>query len=102
MDLMEFFYTDEDTNSIPINVVLKSEFSTWKKVQSEALQNWIETAQFKPKPSALLCVPNSQGKLDSVLVIADDQDLTWTLGSCRKGVNRVGSNKPERTCSGVV
>ena len=71
-----------DTNSIPINVVPKSEFSAWKKVQSVELQNWIETAQFKPKPSAFLCVPDTQGKLASVLVITDNQDLTWTLGSC--------------------
>ncbi len=84
MDLTEFFYTEEDTNSIPINVVLKSEFSTWKKVQSDALQNWIETAQFKPKRSALLCVPDAQGTMDSVVVVADEQDLTWTLGSCVK------------------
>ena len=46
-DLMQYFYTDEDSNSIPINVVLKSEFEKWKSAQSEYLCNWIETSRFK-------------------------------------------------------
>ncbi len=86
MDVMQYFYTDEDTNSIPINVVHKSEFSAWKKAQSQILQNWLETTQFKPKPSAILCVPGEQGKLDSVLAIANNENATWALGSCAKSL----------------
>ena len=80
---MQYFYIGEDTSSIPINVVEKSEFSNWKKEQSETIQNWIHTSQFKAKPSALLCIPDAQGKLSSVLVIAN-QEMIWTLGSCAK------------------
>ncbi len=83
-DLMQYFYTDKDTNSIPINVVLKSEFSTWKKNQSKYLQNWIEASQFKAKTSNVLRIPNMQGGLEKVLVIAEIENLTWCLGLCAK------------------
>lgn len=83
-DLMQYFYTQEDTNSIPINVVLKSEFSTWKKNQSEYIQNFLETSQFKAKPNNILSVPNAQGELDSVVVIANPENITWCLGACAK------------------
>ena len=83
-DLMQYFYTDKDINSIPINVVLKSEFTTWKKSQSEFLQNWLEASQFKAKPSNVLRIPNANGELESVLVAADHEDITWCLGACAK------------------
>ena len=83
-DLMQYFYTDEDSNSIPINVVLKSEFTEWISAQSEYLNNWIETSRFKAKACSVLCVPNVQGKLESVLVIADTDNMTWSLGACPK------------------
>ena len=83
-DLMQYFYTDKDTNSIPISVVLKSEFSTWKKNQSKYLQNWIEASLFKAKTSNVLRIPNAQGALDKVLVVADIENLTWCLGLCVK------------------
>ncbi len=83
-DLMKYFYTDSDTTSIPINVVLKSEFSHWKKTQSEYLNNWLKTSQFKAKPSEVLCVPNKDGALESVLVIADDEENIWSLAACPK------------------
>ena len=79
---MQYFYTDEDTSSIPINVVLKSEYKAWEKSQSVTVQNWIKTAQFKPKSSAVLCIPNKVGELDSVLVVSENEDSTWALGTC--------------------
>ena len=84
MDLMQYFYTEKNTNSIPIDVVLKSEFSTWKKSQSEYIQNWINSSQFKPKPSNILCIPNSTGVINSVLVIAELDNMIWALGRCTK------------------
>ena len=83
-DLMQYFYTNEDSNSIPINVVLKSEFSDWMNTQSGYLKNWIETSKFKAKASSLLCIPNAQGELDKVLVIAGANNMIWCLGDCPK------------------
>lgn len=86
MDLMQYFYTGENTNSIPVNVVLKPEYSAWKKSQPEYVQNWIASSQFKAKQNASLCIPNSEGKLDSVLVIADEVNLTWAMSNCPKSL----------------
>ena len=81
---MQFFYKELDDNSIPINIVIKSEYNNWKKQQSEYWQNWINTSQFKPKPNNVLRIPNQEGELEAVLVIADLEDMTWCLGFCVK------------------
>ena len=83
-DLMQYFYTKEDTSSIPINVVLKSEYSNWKKSQPEILQNWIAASEFKAKANSALKIPNAQGDLESVLVIAEAENMVWCLGGCAK------------------
>lgn len=85
MDMMQNFSFQKDTNSIPISVVQKSEFSNWKKSQPKTIQNWIQTAQFKPKASALLSVPDETGNLALVVVIAESE-LTWALGNCVKSL----------------
>ncbi|MFK7815618.1 MAG: M17 family metallopeptidase [Gammaproteobacteria bacterium] len=83
-ELMQYFYSEADVNSIPINIVIKSEFVNWKKEQPEYWQNWINVSKFKPKPSNVLCIPSTEGNLEAVLVIADLDDLTWCLGGCAK------------------
>ncbi len=83
-DLMQYFYTDTDISSIPINIVFKSEFTSWKNEQSENWQNWIGASQFKAKANNVLCFPSSEGTLEAVLVIADEKDIIWCLGRCAK------------------
>ena len=83
-NIMQYFYNETDVDSIPINIVLKSEFNNWKKQQSQYWQNWINASQFKSKPNNVLCIPNQEGELEAVLVIADLHDMTWCLGSCAR------------------
>lgn len=83
-ELMQYFYSEVDVNSIPINIVIKSDFANWKKKQSEYWQNWVNVSQFKPKPSNILCIPSEEGNLEAVVVIADLEDITWCLGACVK------------------
>lgn len=81
-DLMKYFYEGDHANSIPIQIVFQSEYKEWKSKQEDSIQNWIQTSCFKPKPNHHLCIPNAQGNLDSVLVIAGQENTTWSLGSC--------------------
>ena len=82
MDFMQNFYEEEKVNSIPIHIVFQSDFKEWQDKQAESIQNWIQTACFKPKPNQHLCIPNAQGNLDSVLVITDRENTIWALGNC--------------------
>lgn len=86
MDLMQNFYTNEDTNSIPIYIVLKTEFKTWKSKQTKPVQNWLVTSQFKPRVNKTLAIPDSDGNIQSVLVVADAENLTWALGGCHRAL----------------
>ena len=82
IDAMKCFYTGENSNSVPIDIVFRSDYKKWKSKQPAFIQNWIQTACFKPKPSWHLCIPNSQGCLDSVLAIADQENTMWALSHC--------------------
>ncbi len=85
-DLMQYFYEGDHANSIPIQIVFRSEYKEWKNKQDNFIKNWIQTSCFKPKPNHHLCIPNAQGNLDSVLVIADQEKITWSLGGCPRSL----------------
>ena len=70
-NLMQYFYDGKNTDSVPIHIVLHSDYKEWESKQEERIRNWIRSSCFKPKPSKHLCIPNTKGDLDSVLVIAD-------------------------------
>ena len=86
MDVMQHFYISENSNSIPVHVVLKPEYPTWKKNQSQYVQNWIASSQFKGKHNTSLCIPNTEGTLDSVLVIANPDNLVWAMSNAPKSL----------------
>ena len=80
--MMQYFYEGNSENSIPINIVFRSDYKKWLGEQSEFIQNWIQSSRFEAKANHHLCIPNSQGNLDSVLAISDQENTTWTLGKC--------------------
>jgi len=84
VELMKYFYTDQDSSSIPVHIVLKPEFNNWKKKQAESIQEWIAASNFKAKKNSMLTIPNAQGGMQSVLVIAEPEKLIWCLGQCAK------------------
>ncbi len=99
-DLMQYFYTDKNINSTPINIVLRSHYKEWQLKQEEQVQNWIASSGFKPEPGKHLCIPNTKGGLDSVLVITDQENTIWALGDCAKSLpegNYHIAAKPENT-----
>ena len=81
-DLMQYFYDDGHADSVPINIVSKSNYKKWIAKQDKVTQNWVQSSSFKPKSNNHLCIPNAKGDLDSVLVITDQENTIWVLGNC--------------------
>lgn len=81
-DTMQCFYTGENPDSIPVNIVFRPDYEKWKNSQAEFVQNWLQTACFEAEPNRPLCIPDTNGSLDSVLVIAERENTIWALGNC--------------------
>ena len=81
-DSLQCFYTGDDPRSIPVNIVLRSQYEDWKGNQPCAVQNWLQTACCRPEPNQPVCIPDTKGRLASVLVIVERENVIWSLGKC--------------------
>ena len=81
-EIMQCFYKGKTTESIPIHIIYQTNYKTWLKDQPDLFKNWIHSSDFKPKPSNYICIPNKNGTIDSVLVIANQTNLSTALGKC--------------------
>ncbi|MCY4420141.1 MAG: leucyl aminopeptidase family protein [Gammaproteobacteria bacterium] len=81
-DSLQCFYTGDDPRSIPVNIVLRSQYEDWKSSQSRAVQNWLQTACCRTEPNQPVCIPDTKGRLASVLVIVERENIIWSLGKC--------------------
>ena len=79
-DSLQCFYTGKVADSIPIHVVFCTDYEGWKGRQSSFVQNWLQTACIRPEPNHPVCIPDTQGRLASVLVIAERENILWSLG----------------------
>ncbi len=99
-DLMHYFYDEQHDDSVPINIVTKENYKEWKAKQGKFTQNWIQSSGFQPKANKYLCIPNTDGGLNSVLVITDQENTIWTLGDCPQSLPAGHyhiAEKPENT-----
>ncbi len=79
-DSLQCFYTGKVSDSIPVHVVFHADYAGWKGRQSPVVQNWLQTACIRPEPNRPVCIPDTQGRLASVLVIAEPENILWSLG----------------------
>lgn len=86
LTLSQCFYEDSDSASTAVTIVLQKDYGEWKKEQTEFVQNWLQTSEFKAKASQYICIPDEQGIVASVLVIANQENPIWALGSCSRSL----------------
>ena len=82
IDTLQCFYTGEVPDSIPVKTVFCTDYEDWKCSQPPHVQHWLQTVCFKPKPSHPVCIPDMGGRLGSVLVIVERENIIWSLGNC--------------------
>ena len=82
LSLLQCFYEDNNAASIPIHIVLQKDYKEWRKEQPKYVQNWLETSGFKAKATQHISIPDEQGAVACVLVIAKQKNPIWSLGSC--------------------
>lgn len=85
-DSLQCFYTGKAPDSIPVNIVFRADYENWKSRQSRSVQNWLQTACTRPEPNRPVCIPDTRGRLASVLVIAERENILWSLGRCPRSL----------------
>jgi leucyl aminopeptidase len=80
--MLNCFITKLDTLATPILLIPQKSSAEWIAKQNEFTRNWlIATNNMKWEVGATLLIPNSSGKIQSVVCcIADDKDY-WSVGS---------------------
>ncbi|MXY14716.1 MAG: leucyl aminopeptidase family protein [Proteobacteria bacterium] len=86
IDSLQCFYTGKVLDSIPVNIVFRTDYENWKNRQSRSVQNWLQTACTKLEPNRPVCIPDTKGRLASVLVIAERENILWSLGRCPRSL----------------
>ena len=85
-DGLQCFYTGKVSGSIPVNIVSRSNYENWKSRQSRSVQNWLQTACTGLEPNHPVRIPDTRGRLASVLIIAERENILWSLGRCPRSL----------------
>jgi leucyl aminopeptidase len=64
---------------VAIVLVAQSDYASWLAAQSKSTQRWLEVSQFKAPGT--LNIPNAEGEIAFVLVVASDTQSMWSLSS---------------------
>ena len=77
---MAFSLIDDDVEAVPITVLSKGEFETWREQVSAPEREWLAATGFSAEPGKMSLVPDEQGRLGRVLVgTPDEGSAMWGL-----------------------
>ncbi|MBU2862549.1 leucyl aminopeptidase family protein [Reinekea forsetii] len=66
-------------SGIPIVLIAQSQFDSWLQAQAKPTQQWLSNNDFSTPGH--ISIPNSEGDIESVLVVASDVHSIWSLSS---------------------
>src|SRR5688572_9446042 len=67
--------------SIPLYVILTTEFSQWLEQQDAVVINWLKTTNFRADNGGVSFIPDASGKLARVIFCMSDPKNIFTVGS---------------------
>ena len=79
--MLPCFVTRNAKNAIPIKIVLQTGYSGWLKKQSKFIQQWLASNQFRGEAGNVSLIPDSSGKLASVICCISDMKNLWCVGN---------------------
>ena len=85
--LNAFIKKSEAKSPIKIHLVEESRMEEWKKSQDKAVQNWLNTNQYKGKKGQFLAIPNKEGKTEDILCAIGHNDNLFALSSLAGTLN---------------
>jgi len=73
-------YIAEARDTIPIELVLVNDYSSWLAKQTAITKNWLTTTQYKPEPGAAQNIPDANGKPEKIICCVADFANLWSIG----------------------
>lgn len=78
--MLTSFTTRQSKKSIAIKLISQTEFPIWLKQQPHFTQTWLTTNQFKGEAGNVSLIPDTTGKLQTVLCCVSDSNNFWAVG----------------------
>lgn len=80
---MDIFISDEH-HALPIEVVFQENYKTWFDGQDDTTQNFLTYQKMEGRAGQIAVLYDSQGQVDYVVVIADQEDALGSFGGLPK------------------
>lgn len=74
-------YTNKASTSAPIITVPVSQIGDWIAKQTQPIQTWLQTTQFRHEAGQWRLIQNDQGRIQCVLCCVGDQFNLWDVGA---------------------
>jgi leucyl aminopeptidase len=77
---MAFSLIDDDAGAVPITVLAKDRFETWREQAPACERDWAAATGFSAEPGKSALLPDKEGRLGRVLVgLPEEGSATWAL-----------------------
>src|SRR3954466_14432737 len=77
---MAFSLIDDDAGAVPITVLAKDRFETWRGQAPACERDWAAATGFSAEPGKSALLPDKEGRLGRVLVgLPEEGSATWAL-----------------------
>lgn len=67
-------FTDSSSSALPLHVMERGQFGSWRESLSPALQAWVDAQQFSAAPGTLVLLPGEHGIAAAAIGIGDPLD----------------------------
>ena len=78
---MDYFYFSASETEIPIELMTKTEYDEYIDTSLEFKATWLLSSNRSVKEGNHYLIPNSEGKLDQVIVIVDTDFSMWSIAA---------------------
>jgi leucyl aminopeptidase len=78
--MLPCFTTRQVKTAVTIQIVLQAHFTTWLNKQSTLVKQWLASIQFKGEAGNISVIPDTAGKIQSVVCCVADIKNLWGVG----------------------
>jgi leucyl aminopeptidase len=75
------FTTELASQSTAIKLVKQSDYTQWLSKQSNVIQEWLTSSQFRTEPGSVSLIPGASGKLEFIICCIADKNSFWSVGN---------------------
>lgn len=78
--MLACFQTEKTKKSIPILLILQTDFAGWLAKQPPAIKNWLAATRFRGDVGGMQFIPDSSGKMSKVIHCLSKNKSLWDVG----------------------